>query len=85
MKRPDMRDYFLAKIDHHVRGMMSPLQVRIPHDVTHVLGDVTDPVITVTTRDGTMFQWSGGRFSSRKVHGTYAPLMPKPLEDRDNG
>lgn len=78
-KRPDMRGYFAARIDHNVNGMMARTHARTPHDVARVEGDVTDQQITVTMRDGAVFTWSGGRYASRKVNGCYAPLMPKPV------
>lgn len=77
--RPDMRPYFSAQIDHHVNGMMARSQVTRPHDVVDVSGTVTDSVITVTMRDGTTWKWSGGRYAARKVHGCYAPLMPRAI------
>lgn len=76
-KRPDMRNYFAARIDFHVNGMLSR-QAQKPHDVMYVIGDVTDRVITVQTRSGDEFTWSGGEYASRKVNGCYAPKMPKP-------
>jgi hypothetical protein len=78
-KRPDMRDYFRARIDYHVNGMLAGSQARIPFGVARVGGDVTGDVITVTMRDGTVWKWSGNRYAARKVNGCYAPLMPKPL------
>lgn len=78
--RPDMSSYFKARIDWHVNGMMSSGQARKPADVMYVIGDVTDSIITVETRNGDKFQWAGGKFSSRKVNGCYAPLMPKPVK-----
>lgn len=79
--RPNLSAFFKAKIDQHVHGMMSTAQVRLPIEVTKVSGDVTDSVITVTMRDGSVFKWSGGEYASRKQHGCYAPLMPKPIKD----
>jgi hypothetical protein len=78
--RPALNDFFKAKIDQHVHGMMSTAQVRLPIGVARVHGNVTDPVITVTMRDGTEYQWSGGRYAARKQHGCYAPLLPKPIK-----
>jgi hypothetical protein len=77
-KRPDMRPYFAARIEHHVHGMMARVQARLPRDVRRVHGDVTDAVIRVEMNDGTEWKWTGGRYATRKVSGTYAPLMPKP-------
>lgn len=76
--RPDMRDYFRARIDWHVNGMMARSNARLPHGVKKVHGDVDDKVIVVEMQDGTFFNWLGGFYSSRKVNGCYAPLMPKP-------
>jgi hypothetical protein len=72
-----MRDYFRARIDYHVNGMLSRGQAVRPHGVQRVKGDVTDSVITVTMDDGTEWTWRGGQYASRKVNGCYAPLMPK--------
>lgn len=80
MTRPDMRDYFKARIDWHVNGMMSSAQARLPRGVRKVTGDVDSPVITVTMDDGTEYEWSGGKYAARKVNGCYAPLMPKPIK-----
>jgi hypothetical protein len=82
-KRPDMKNYFRAKIDFHVNGMMSNSQTRstIPRDVKRINGDVTDSVIVVTMLDGTEWKWAGGSYAARKVNGCYAPLMPKPIEE----
>jgi len=79
-KRPDMREYFKARIYWHVRGVLAR-SARYPGGVVRVVGDVTDPVIRVTTRDGSVFTWSGGRYAARKVNGCYAPLMPKPIHE----
>lgn len=79
MKRPDMRSYFQARIDHNVHGMLARSTARMPADVARVRGDVTDAEIVVEMRDGTTWRWTGGRYSTRKAHGCYAPLMPKPL------
>lgn len=78
-KRPDMREYFRARIDHHVNGMMARTTARLPATVRRVVGDVTDTVIVVVMLDGTQFRWAGGQYASRKVNGCYAPLMPTPL------
>lgn len=78
MKRPDMRAYFAGRIDYHVNGMFAR-GASLPRDVARVRGDVTDSVITVTMRDGTEWQWAGGRYASRKRNGCYAPLQPKPI------
>lgn len=80
MTRPDMRDYFKARIDWHVNGMMSRTQARLPHGVRKVTGDVDSATITVMMDDGTEYAWSGGRYSTRKVNGCYAPLMPKAVK-----
>lgn len=80
-KRPDMRDYFKARIEWHVRGLLAR-SARYPADVVRVAGDVTDQVIRVTMRDGSIFTWSGGRYAARKINGCYAPLMPKPISER---
>lgn len=79
MKRPNLNDYFRAKIDYHVNGMLSTMSIRRPSDVRSISGDVTDSVIVVTMLDGTEYKWSGGRYAARKVNGCYAPLMPKPM------
>lgn len=79
-KRPDMRAFFKARIEWHVHGMLSTSSVRLPPAVRKVNGDVTDEVITVVLDDGTEFAWTGGKYASRKVHGCYAPLMPKPVK-----
>lgn len=78
--RPNLSEFFKAKIDQHVHGMMSTMQVRLPNTVKKVSGSVEDAVITVTMQDGTEYQWSGGRYAARKVNGCYAPLMPKPVK-----
>lgn len=79
-KRPDMRDYFRSRIEWHVHGLASfGGSVRLPGDVRRVEGDVTDHSITVFMNDGTEFHWLGGRYSVRKRHGCYAPLMPKAV------
>lgn len=77
-KRPDMRDYFRARIDYHVNGLMA-WTARRPNTVERVEGDVTDHLITVHMRDGSIFEWTGGRYANHKVNGCYAPLMPKPV------
>lgn len=79
-KRPDMKDYFKARIDFHVNGMMSSSQARMPRGVKRVHGDVDDYLITVLMDDGSVFEWTAGDYSSRKVNGCYAPLMPKPVK-----
>lgn len=84
-KRPDLRNYFRSRIDTHVNGVMSASaylgsRSMIPADVQKIDGTITDPVITVTMRDGTQWQWQGGRYASRKANGCYAPLMPKPID-----
>ena len=75
-RRPDMREYFKARIDWHVRGMLAR-SASYPSGVARVAGDVTDRLIVVTMRDGSVFTWTGGEYSARKVNGCYAPLMPK--------
>lgn len=80
MTRPNLSEFFKAKIDQHVHGMLSSAVVRLPNTVKKVSGSVEDAVITVTMQDGTEYQWSGGRYSTRKVAGCYAPLMPKPIK-----
>ncbi len=77
-KRPDMRDYFRARIDYHVNGMMSRSVSQPPQGVRRVRGDVTDSVITVLMDDGTEYRWTGGQYAARKINGCYAPLIPKP-------
>lgn len=78
-KRPDMRDYFRARIDYHVNGMMARSNARIPNNVKKINGTVTDREISVVMNDGTVWLWKGGEYASRKVNGCYAPLMPKPV------
>lgn len=56
MKRPDMREYFRARIDYHVNGMLART-ARRPSDVKTITGDVTDTTITVTMLDGGTWQW----------------------------
>lgn len=80
-KRPNMRDYFAARIDWHVNGMLARSTPRMPSDVTRVVGDVTDRLITVIMRDGTEWRWAGGQYASRKVNGCFAPLAPKPVKE----
>lgn len=80
-KRPDMRAYFSAHIDRHVNGMLARSAPRLPADVARVSGTVTDARIVVTMRDGTQWEWSGGRYAARKVNGCYAPLMPRPAAE----
>jgi hypothetical protein len=79
-----MGSYFRAKIDLATNGMMARSTARLPADVARVDGTVSDAVITVTMRDGTVWHWSGGRYATRKVDGCYAPLMPKPIAGRGN-
>lgn len=76
-KRPDLSAYFRSRIDWHVRGLMSGHQARLPNAVKTIDGDVTDHRIVVTMVDGTVWEWAGGRYATRKVAGCYAPLMPK--------
>lgn len=79
MKRPDMRAYFQARIDYHVNGMMARSIAQYPAGVDRVDGDVTFSIINVYMRDGSVYQWAGGEYASRKVNGCYAPKMPKPV------
>lgn len=83
-KRPDMREYFRARIDWHVRGVFAR-SARYPAGVVRVTGDVTDRAVVVTMRDGSVFTWSGGRYATRKINGCYAPLMPKPSQEGVGG
>lgn len=78
-KRPDMRAYFAARIDHHVNGILARTAARRPNGVDTIVGDVDHSTIVVTMRDGTVWRWQGGRFATRKVNGCYAPLQPKPI------
>lgn len=80
-KRPDMRDYFRARIDHHVNGMMARTHARQPANVARVIGDVDDSVIVVVMRDGTEWRWTGGQYGARKIAGCYAPKMPTPAQE----
>ena len=80
LARPNLSEFFKARIDWHVNGMLSMTQARLPRGVRKVTGDVDSPLITVTMDDGTEYEWSGGRYSTRKVNGCYAPLMPKPIK-----
>lgn len=84
-KRPDMRDYFRARIDYHVNGMLARSTPRLPNGVVKVNGQVTDREITVTMKDGSTWLWKGGQYASRKVNGCYAPLMPKAVVAFENG
>lgn len=79
-KRPDMRDWFRARIDWHVNGMFARNTVRLPQGVRNVIGDVTDSEITVIMNDDSRWQWTGGGYAARKINGCYAPLMPKPVK-----
>ena len=81
LPRPNLSEFFKAKIDQHVHGMLSSAVVRLPNTVKRVSGSVEDAVITVTMSDGTEYRWAGGQYSTRKQHGCYAPLMPKPIKD----
>lgn len=82
--RPNLAAHFRWEIASHVHGMMCttrrPAQ---PRDVVRIAGNVTDRVIVVTMRDGTVWHWTGGRYAARKVLGCYAPLMPKPATAAD--
>lgn len=80
LPRPNLSDYFKARIDWHVNGMMSSAVGRLPNTVKRVNGDVTNSLIEVTMTDGTVYQWTGGNYSTRKRNGCYAPLMPKPVK-----
>jgi len=75
--RPDMRDYFRARIDFHVNGIFSR-NTRLPSGVRKIIGDVTSREIVVIMDDGTTHNYSGGRYAERKRNGCYAPLMPRP-------
>lgn len=77
---PDMRDYFKARIDYHVNGMMARSIARLPQGVRNVKGDVDSREIIVVLTDGTEIKYEGGKYSSRKVNGCYAPLMPKKVK-----
>ena len=79
-KRPNLSEFFKAQIDRHVHGSASTARVRLPIEVAKVHGSVTSPEIKVVMRDGSEFLWSGGQYSTRKVRGCYAPLMPKPVK-----
>lgn len=79
-KRPDMRDYFRARIDFHVNGWNARSTARIPNGIRRVNGDVTDSEIAVTMDDGSVWRWKGGGYAARKVNGCYSPLMPKPMD-----
>ena len=81
LPRPNLSEFFKAQIDHAVHGMLSTRTVRLPNTVLRVHGSVEDAVIEVIMTDGTVYKWSGGRYSTRKQHGCYAPLMPKPIKD----
>ena len=78
MKRPDMREFFRSRIEWHTRGMMAGHLARRPSEVKRIEGDVDSREIVVHMMDGTVWKWEGGKYSSRKVNGCYAPLMPKP-------
>lgn len=69
-KRPDMRDYFRARIH------FTP--ARLPQGVKSVDGDVDSRLITVAMEDGTSWHWAGGRWNSHKPP---TPLMPRPIPD----
>jgi hypothetical protein len=72
-----MSSYFRAQIDRHVHGMRASAVGQRPAGVRLVTGTVTDRTITVTMQDGTVWSWTGGQYAARKVHGCYAPLMPR--------
>jgi hypothetical protein len=78
--RPDLSAHFRWEIDGHVHGMMGTVRrpARNPQ-IASIRGEVTDRRIVVTMTDGTVWTWEGGRYAARKVHGCYAPLMPKPI------
>lgn len=80
MKRPDMRRYFAAQIDIHVRGLLAGSTPQLPAGVARVRGSVRDSEIVVTMADGTVWKWAGGRYSSRKVSGCYAHLQPVKVD-----
>ena len=79
IERPDMKSWFKARIDYHTRGMLATTQGRRPEGVYQIIGDVTSREIKVIMIDGSEYFWKGGEYSSRKTHGCYAPLMPKPV------
>lgn len=81
MKRPDMRDYFRARIDWKVNGMLARSRAVLPPNVVSIDGDVDSSMITVTMQDGTIYRWTGGRYALRKVNGCYAPLMPAQVKE----
>lgn len=82
-KRPNLSAYFRGRIDWHVNGLRSTARLSLPREVVKVSGDVTDPVIVVTMRDGSVWHWAGGRYATRKINGCYAPLMPRPITGED--
>lgn len=76
--RPDMRAWFRARIDWHTHGMLAR-NATLPRGVEKVNGDVTSHDIMVIMQDGTTWLWQGGRYSTVKRNGCYAPLMPRPV------
>lgn len=79
MARPNLRPWFRARIDWHTNGMLARTQESIPRDVAKIDGDVTSDLIVVTMLDGTVYKWSAGRRSPRKINLTYPPLVPKEI------
>lgn len=79
MPRPDLKPWFRSRIDWHTNGLMAGPAGELPRDVVKVDGDVTDALITATMRDGTVYRWSAGRSSRRKINLTYPPLMPQEI------
>ena len=78
-KRPDLKNFWRSRIDNHVNGMLAGPLLPAPRDVVSIDGRITDPVITVTMRDGTVWLYSGGRYAAKKRNGCYAPLIPQPM------
>lgn len=78
--KPDMRDYFKARIEYHVHGAFGSRWAKLPRGVKRVEGDVDSALIVVIMDDDTEHLYAGGKYASRKVNGCYAPLMPKPFK-----
>jgi hypothetical protein len=55
MPRPNLSEFFKAKIDQHVNGMLATSTVRLPNTVRRVSGSVEDAVIEVTMTDGSIY------------------------------
>lgn len=79
LPRPDLRDAFRAQIDAEENPMRPYRDVRRPHGVTRIDGNVHSRTITAHMDDGTTWSWQGGRYATRKRNGCYATLMPTPL------